>query len=79
MRFVLLLGGVFVFAVLLVLLMHLVRAKSFFKKTKEFKRSQETSFCFIRQFSFSTGPNKLVLVRMYESTITGLVGPPYSY
>ena len=32
-----------------------------------------------RQFSFLTGPNKLVFVRMYESTITGLVGPPYPY
>ena len=32
-----------------------------------------------RQFSFLTGPNKLVLVRMYESTFTGLVGPPYPY
>ena len=32
-----------------------------------------------RKFSFLTGPNKLVLVRMYESTFTGLVGPPYPY
>ena len=32
-----------------------------------------------RQFSFLTGPNKLVLVRMYESTFVGLVGPPYPY
>ena len=32
-----------------------------------------------RQFSFLTGPNKLVLVRMYESTFAGLVGPPYPY
>ena len=32
-----------------------------------------------RQFSFSNGPNKLVFVRMYGSTITGLVGPPYPY
>ena len=30
-----------------------------------------------RQLSFLTGPNKLVLVRMNESTFTGLVGPPY--
>ena len=32
-----------------------------------------------RKFSFLTDPNKLVLVRMYESTFTGLVGPPYPY
>ena len=32
-----------------------------------------------RQFSFLNGPNKLVFVRMYGSTITGLVGPPYPY
>ena len=32
-----------------------------------------------RQFSFLNGPKKLVFVRMYESTITGLVGPPYPY
>ena len=32
-----------------------------------------------RQFSFFSGPNKLVFVRMYGSTITGLVGPPYPY
>ena len=32
-----------------------------------------------RQFSFLNGPNKLVFVRMYESTFTGLVGPPYPY
>ena len=32
-----------------------------------------------RQFSFSNGPNKLVFVRMYGSTFTGLVGPPYPY
>ena len=30
-----------------------------------------------RQFSFSNGPKKLVFVRMYGSTITGVVGPPY--
>ena len=32
-----------------------------------------------RQFSFLNGPNKLVFVRMYGSTFTGLVGPPYPY
>ena len=32
-----------------------------------------------RQFSFLNGPNKLVFVRMYGSTFTGLVGPPYLY
>ena len=32
-----------------------------------------------RQFRFSNGPKKLVFVRMYESTITGLVGPAYPY
>ena len=32
-----------------------------------------------KQFSFLNGPNKLVFDSMYESTLTGLVGPPYSY
>ena len=32
-----------------------------------------------RQFSFLNGPSKLVFVRMYGSTVTGLVGPPYPY
>ena len=32
-----------------------------------------------RQFRFLNGPNKLVFVRMYGSTITGLVGPPHPY
>ena len=32
-----------------------------------------------RQFSFLNGTNKLVFVRMYGSTIIGLVGPPYPY
>ena len=32
-----------------------------------------------RQFSFLNGPNKIFFVRMYETTITGLVGPPYPY
>ena len=32
-----------------------------------------------RQFSFLNGPNKLVFVRMYRSTFTGLVGPPDPY
>ena len=32
-----------------------------------------------RQFSFLNGPNKLVFVRMYRSTFTGLVEPPYLY
>ena len=32
-----------------------------------------------RQISFLNGPNKLVFVRMYESTFTSLVGPPYCY
>ena len=32
-----------------------------------------------RQFSFLNGLNKLVFVRMYGSTFTGLVGPPYPY
>ena len=37
-------------------------------------------FCFLRQFrqfSFLKGPNKVVFVRMYGSTFTDLVGPPY--
>ena len=33
----------------------------------------------LRQFSFLNSPKKLVFVRMYESTITGVVGPPYPY
>ena len=32
-----------------------------------------------REFSFLNGSNKVVFVRMYGSTITGLVGPPYLY
>ena len=32
-----------------------------------------------RQYSFLNGTNKLVFVRMYGSTIIGLVGPPYPY
>ena len=32
-----------------------------------------------RQFIFLNGSNKLVFVRMYGSTITGLVGTPYPY
>ena len=32
-----------------------------------------------RQFSFLNGPKKVVFARMYGSTITGLVGPPYPY
>ena len=32
-----------------------------------------------RQFSFLNDPNKLVIVRMYGSTFTGLVRPPYPY
>ena len=32
-----------------------------------------------RQFSSLNGPNKLVFVRMYGGTITGLVAPPYPY
>ena len=32
-----------------------------------------------RQFTFLNGPNKLVFVRMFGSTITGLMGPPYPY
>ena len=32
-----------------------------------------------RQFRFLNGPNKLVFVRMYGSTFTGLVRPPYFY
>ena len=67
LRFVLLLGCAFM---LLVLLMLLVRAKS-----KEFKRSQETSFCVIKTIQFLTALTKLVFVRMYVSTVTGLVGP----
>ena len=31
------------------------------------------------QFSFLNGPNKLVSVRIEESTFTGLVGPLYIY
>ena len=31
-----------------------------------------------RQFNFLNGPNKLVFVCMYGSTIAGLVGPAYS-
>ena len=33
----------------------------------------------LRQFSFLNSPKKLVFVRMYESTISGVVGPPYPY
>ena len=33
----------------------------------------------LRQFSFLNRPNILVFVRMYGSTCTGLVGPPYPY
>ena len=32
-----------------------------------------------RQFSFLNGPKKLVFVRMYGSTFTGLMGPTYFY
>ena len=32
-----------------------------------------------RQFSFLNGPKKLVFFLMYESNITGLVGPLYPY
>ena len=32
-----------------------------------------------RQLSFLNGPNKLDFVRMYGSTITGLVGSPLLY
>ena len=32
-----------------------------------------------RQFSFLNGPNKLVFILIYGSTITGLVRPPYPY
>ena len=32
-----------------------------------------------RQFSFLTGPNKLVYSGMYERTFTCLVGPPHPY
>ena len=32
-----------------------------------------------RQFRFLNGPSKLVFVRMYGSTFTGLVGPRYFY
>ena len=32
-----------------------------------------------RQFSFLNAPKKLDFVRMYGSTITGLVGPPHPY
>ena len=32
---------------------------------------------FIQKNSFLNSPKKLVFVRMYESTIIGLVGPPY--
>ena len=34
---------------------------------------------FIQKNSFLNGPKKLVLVRMYESIIIGLVGPLYPY
>ena len=32
-----------------------------------------------RQLKFLNGPNKLVFVRMYGSTLTGLVKPPHLY
>ena len=32
-----------------------------------------------RQFSFLNDSKKLIFIRMYGSTITGLVGPPYPY
>ena len=34
---------------------------------------------FFIQNSFLNGPKKLVFVRMYESTINCVVGPPYPY
>ena len=34
---------------------------------------------FIQNNTFLNGPKKLVFVRMYESTIIGLVGPPYPH
>ena len=33
----------------------------------------------IRKNSFLNSPKKLVFVRMYGSTIIGVVGPPYPY
>ena len=42
-----------------------------------FKQSQETSFCLY--VCFLNVPKKVVFVRMYESTIIGLVEPPYPY
>ena len=34
---------------------------------------------FVKKYIFLNGPNKLVFVRIYGSTFTGLVGPPYPY
>ena len=39
----------------------------------------KTILDFIFQNSFLNGPKKLVFVRMYGSTIIGIVGPPYHY
>ena len=70
LRFVLLLGRVFMLLVLLALLMLLVCAKSFCMKIKSLKGPKKLVFTSSRQFSFLTGPNKLVFVRMYGSTFT---------
>ena len=34
---------------------------------------------FVKKYIFLNGPSKLVFVRIYGSTFTGLVGPPYPY
>ena len=52
--------------VLLVLLMLLVRAKSFLKKIKSLNGPKKLVFVSSRQFNFFNCPNKLVFVRMYE-------------
>ena len=63
LRFVLLLGCVFK---LLVLLMLLVRAKSFRKKIKSLNGPKKLVFVSSRLLNFFNCPNKLVFVRMYE-------------
>ena len=51
--------------------------KIFSSKIKSLNGSKKLVFVSSRQLSFLTGPNKLDFVRMYVSTFTSLVGPPY--
>ena len=60
---------------LLVLLVLLMRVKSFCQRIKSLNGPKKLVFVSLRQFSFLTGPTKLVFVRMYVCTFTSLVGP----